>query len=174
MGQTIKQVQPGDRVKFNFNGKLEDGTLFDTTYEALGCDDHNCDCEDEDCECTDDGCGCGGETGPMELEIGSDNFFPQVEEGLIGMTVGEKKTITIKTADAFGEYDTEQVSVVPRDDFPDDIDPQLGDNFELVNDDGEGMIVTVIDVDANEITLDANHPLAGEDLIFELELVEIV
>ena len=100
-------------------------------------------------------------------------FFPQVEEALIGMAVGDRKTITIKTEDAFGEYDAEQVSAVPRDQFPDDIDPQIGDSFELVNDDGDGMVVMVIEVDDKEITLDANHPLAGEDLTFELEMIEI-
>ena len=89
------------------------------------------------------------------------------------MAVGDEKAITIKTADAFGEYDAEQVSVVSRDQFPDDIDPQVGDSFELVNDDGEDMVVTVIEVNDKEITLDANHPLAGEDLTFELELIEI-
>ncbi len=160
MGQAIRQAQPGDRVKVNFNGTLEDGTLFDTTYEQHGCEDEGCGCEDE--------------TGPMEVEIGAGDFFPQVEEALIGMSAGEKKTITIKSDEAFGGYDSEQVSAVPRNQFPDDIDPQVGDNFELVNDDGEGMVVTVIDVDANEVTLDANHPLAGENLIFELELVEII
>jgi len=174
MAQTIKQAKPGDRVKFNFNGTLEDETLFDTTYEGNGgCDSDDCDCGDDDCSCSDSGCGCGDPAGPMELEIGADGFFPQVEEALIGMAVGDKKTITIKTADAFGEYDAEQVSAVPRDQFPDDIDPQVGDTFELVNDDGEGMVVAVIDVDDKEITLDANHPLAGEDLTFELEMVEI-
>jgi len=172
MGQAIRQAKAGDRVKVNFNGKLEDGTLFDSTYEALGCNDDDCGCGDEHNECTDDDCGC-GETGPMELEIGAGNFFPEVEEALIGMVVGDKKTITIKTEDAFGEYDSNQVNAVPRSQFPEDIEPQVGDTFELVNDDGEGMIVTVIDVDANEVTLDANHPLAGEDLIFELELMEI-
>ena len=75
--------------------------------------------------------------------------------------------------DAFGEYDAEQVSAVPRDQFPDDIDPQIGDSFELVNDDGDGMVVMVIEVDDKDITLDANHPLAGEDLTFELEMIEI-
>lgn len=174
MAQVIKQAKPGDQVKINFNGTLEDGTLFDTTYEDLGCGDGSCDCGDDDCNCSDDGCGCSGETGPMELEIGAGNFFPQVEEALVDMTTGDKKKVIIKTADAFGEYDAEQVNAVPRDQFPDDIDPKVGDNFELVNDDGEGMVVTVIDVDANEVTLDANHPLAGEDLIFELELVEII
>jgi len=174
MAQAIKQVKPGDRVKFHFNGTLTDGTLFDTTYQDRGgCESDDCDCGDDDCNCSDDGCGCGEPSGPMELEIGAENFFPQVEEALIGMAVGAQKTITIRTADAFGEYDAEQVSAVPRNQFPDDIDPQVGDTFELVNDDDEGMVVAVIDVDGKEITLDANHPLAGEDLIFELEVVEI-
>jgi peptidylprolyl isomerase len=167
-------VTQGDRVKINFNGTLEDGTLFDTTYESSRCEDDNCECGNEDCTCGDDGCGCGGETGPMELEVGSGNFFPQIEESLIGMTPGDNKTLTIVAADAFGEYDAEQVSAVPRNQFPDDINPMVGDNFELVNDEGDGMVVTVIEVGDAEVTLDANHPLAGEDLTFEVELVEII
>ena len=115
MTQAIKQAKPGDRVKFNFNGTLEDGTLFDTTYEGSGgCESGDCDCGDDNCNCSDGGCGCGDPAGPMELEIGAENFFPQVEAALIGMAVGDKKTITIKTEDAFGEYDAEQVSAVPR------------------------------------------------------------
>lgn len=174
MAQAIKQVKQGDRVKINFNGTLEDGTLFDTTYDIQGCEDDNCGCEDEGSGCEDDECGCGGESGPMELEVGAEAFFPQVEEALIGMTPGEKRTITIKSEDAFGEYDLEQVSTVPRSQFPEDIEPAIGDNFELVNDEGDGMVVTVIEVDDTEVTLDANHPLAGENLMFEVELVEIL
>ena len=160
MAQAIKQVKPGDRVKFNFSGTLDDGTVFDTTYETDACED--------------EGCGCGGAGGPMELEIGTEQFFPQIEEALVGMSPGDRKTLTIVADDAFGEYDEEMISVVPRGQFPADISPAVGDDFELVNDDGESMIVTVIEVDDAEVTLDANHPLAGEDLTFELELVEIL
>lgn len=167
MGQALQQVKPGDRVKINFIGTLEDGTLFDTTYETEGCDDDGHGCED-------DACGCGAETGPMELGVGAEDFFPQVEEALVGMAPGDKKSITIKADEAFGAYDAEQVNAVPRDQFPEGVNPAIGDTFELVNDDGEGMIVTVIEVDEAEVTLDANHPLAGEDLTFELELVEIL
>jgi len=173
MAQAIRQAKPGDRVTIHFAGALADGTLFDTTYQSDPCEDDNCDCTDEGAGCGTEGCGCGDETGPMELEIGAGQFFPQVEEALVGMTPGDKKTITIKAADAFGEYDREQVNCVPRDQFPDDITPQVDDTFELVNEDDQGMVVTVIAVDDEEITLDANHPLAGEDLTFELELVEI-
>ena len=160
MAQAIKQVKPGDRVKINFNGTLEDGTLFDTTYEND--------------ECEDDGCGCGSESGPLELEVGAEEFFSQVEEALVGMSPGDRTTLTILAADAFGEYDTNMISTVPRNQFPDDLNPMLGDDLELVNDDGEGMVVTVIELDDVEVTLDANHPLAGEDLTFEVELVEIL
>ena len=89
MGQAIQQAKQGDRVKINFTGMLEDGTLFDTTYESIGCDDDDCDCDEGGCG--DDDCGCSGEVGPMELEVGSDAFFPQVEEALVGMAAGDKK-----------------------------------------------------------------------------------
>lgn len=174
MAQAIRQVKPGDRVKINFNGTLEDGTLFDTTYETAGCEDDDCGCEDNGSGCDDDNCGCGREAGPMELEVGAGEFFAQIEEALIGMSSGEKKTLTILAADAFGEYDAEMVTTVPRSQFPDDLNPMIGDDLELINDDGEEMVVTVIELDDVEVTLDANHPLAGEDLTFEVELVEIL
>lgn len=179
MAQAIRQVKPGDRVKINFNGTLEDGTLFDSTYEVDEGQDDDCECDDCECDeegsgCEDEGCGCGSHGGPLELEIGAEDFFPEVEAALIGMSPGDRKTVTIIAADAFGEYDEAMVSTVPRSQFPDDITPMVGDDFELVNDDGEAMVVTVIEVDDTEVTLDANHPLAGEDLTFEVELVEIL
>jgi peptidylprolyl isomerase len=160
MAQAIKQVKPGDRVKINFIGTLEDGTLFDTTYDQETCEE--------------EGCGCSGEGGPLELEVGAEDFFPEIEEALVGMSPGDKKTITIIAAEAFGEYDTEMVSIVPLNQFPTDINPSVGDDLELVNDDGESMVVTVIELGNSGVTLDANHPLAGEDLTFEVELVEIL
>jgi peptidylprolyl isomerase len=172
MAQAIKQAKPGDRVKINFNGTLEDGTLFDTTYEKDECIDDDCRCDDDGCD--DDDCGCGSEGGPMELEIGAEEFFPQIEEALVGMSPGDKKTLTILAADAFGAYDVEMISTVPRSQFPAEITPMIGDDLELVNDDDESMIVTVIELDDVEVTLDANHPLAGEDLTFEVELVEVL
>jgi peptidylprolyl isomerase len=172
MAQAIKQAKPGDRVKINFNGTLADGTLFDSTYEKDECMDDDCGCDDDGCD--DDGCGCGSEGGPMELEVGAEEFFPQIEEALVGMSPGDKKTLTILAADAFGAYDVEMISSVPRSQFPTSITPMIGDDLELVNDDDESMIVTVIELDDVEVTLDANHPLAGEDLTFEVELVEVL
>ena len=174
MAQAIKQAKPGDRVKINFSGTLADGTLFDTTYEKEECVDDDCGCDDDGNGFDDDGCGCGSESGPMELEIGAEEFFPQIEAALVGMSPGDKKTITILAADAFGAYDVEMITTVPRSQFPAEITPAIGDDLELVNDDEEGMVVTVIEVDDVEVTLDANHPLAGEDLTFEVEMVEIL
>jgi peptidylprolyl isomerase len=158
MAQAIKQVKPGDRVRINFSGTLEDGTLFDTTYEQDAC--------------AHDDCGC--DSGPMELEVGAGEFFTQIEEALVGMMSGDRKTMTIQAEEAFGEYDSDMVFTVPRSQFPADIEPKVGDDLELVNDDDEGMVVTVIEVSDADVTLDANHPLAGEDLTFEVELVEIL
>jgi peptidylprolyl isomerase len=110
----------------------------------------------------------------MELTIGAEDFFPQIEEALIGMAPGEKKTIVINTEDAFGEYDEEQVFTIGRDQFPADLTPEVGQELEFTDDDGEELEVTVVEVTEAGITVDANHPLAGENLTYEFELVEIL
>ncbi len=164
----MAQVKKGDRVTINFVGTLEDGTVFDTTLE------NDVDsCSTDDCASDDCGCGC-GESGPMELVIGEDEFFTQIEEALIGMAPGEKKTVVIPAEDGFGEYDEEKVFQVKRSDVPDDVYPEIGQELELTGEDDEILEVTVIEVSDEEITLDANHPLAGEDLTYEVELVEIL
>jgi len=163
-------AKKGDKVRINFTGRLEDGTIIDSTLEDAECctDDHGAD----GCGCDSDGCGC--ETGPMELTIGAEDFFPQIEEALIGMAPGEKKTIMINTEDAFGEYDEEQVFTIGRDQFPADLTPEIGQELEFTDDDGEELEVTVVEVTDKGITVDANHPLAGENLSYEFELVEIL
>jgi len=161
---TAKQ---GDKVIINYTGKLEDGSVFDTTIKETGC----CD-DDADCGCDDDGCGC--ETGPMEITIGAEDFFPQVEEALIGMAPGEKKTVTIPAEDAFGEYDEEEVFSISRDQLTGDIVPEIGMELELTGDDDEPVEVTVVEVTEETLTVDANHPLAGEDITYEIELLEIL
>jgi len=162
----MAQAKAGDRVQFNFIGTLADGTVFDTTYESDACDDDSC--------CDDEGCGCSSEVGPMEVTIGNDEFFPAVEQALVGMAPGEKKTITVAAADACGDYDEDLVFAIPRNEFPGDIEPGEGDDLELTDDDGEAMVVTVVDVTDTDVTVDGNHPLAGEDLTFSLELVAIL
>ncbi len=163
----MAQAKKGDTVKINFTGKLEDGTVFDTTLKQDDC------CGPED-DCTPDDCGC--EHGPMELVVGEENFFTQIDEALVGMSSGEKVTVTVTCEDAFGDYDEENVFSVDRSEFPEDLVPELEQTLEMASDeeDEDGMVVTVVDVTDETVTLDANHPLAGEDLTFEVELVEIV
>lgn len=165
----MAQVKKGDKVKIHYTGTLEDGTVFDSTLEAEECND-GCDTG----ACDSDDCGCGHETGPMEITIGSEEFFPEIEEALIGMAAGEKKSIVVPAASAFGEYDEEKVFTVPRTDMPDDLKPEIGDELVIGNDDDEEIEVTVVDATDESVTFDANHPLAGEDLTFEVELLEIL
>lgn len=154
----MTKANKGDRVQINFTGRLDDGTIFDSTTE-------HAECEPDDCEC---------EIGPMELVLGGGEFFPQVEEALIGLSAGDKTDIVIKAAEAFGEYDEERVFVVEKTEFPESINPEPGQNLELIDEEGDAIVVMVLDVDEVNVTLDANHPLAGENLAFNLELLEIV
>ena len=164
-------AKKGNKVIINYTGTLEDGSVFDTTIKETGCcDDDECGCDDDDCD--DDGCGC--ETGPMELTIGAEEFFSQVEEALVGMAPGEKKTVTIPAVDAFGEYDEEEVFSISREQLTGDIVPEIGMELELTGDDDEPVEVTVVEVTDETLTVDANHPLAGEDITYEIELMEIL
>ncbi|MBI2354234.1 MAG: peptidylprolyl isomerase [Deltaproteobacteria bacterium] len=165
----MAQAKKGDKVKINYTGTLPDGTVFDSTLEDE-CDHDECETDD----CGDDECGCGCESGPMELTIGGGELFPQIDDALTGMSPGEKRTVVIPAADAFGEYDQEKVFTVPRSDLPEDLKPEVGDELVLGNDDDEELGVAVVEVSADSVTFDANHPLAGEDLTFEVELLEIL
>ena len=152
----MKTAKQGDRVRINYTGRLPDGSIVDSSEDC---------CEDE---------GCDHETGPLEFTIGEEEVIPGLEQALIGMRPGEKKTVNIPCDQAYGPRDEELVMVVPRTDLPEDLDPEIGDVLEVTDDDEGDFAVTVAEVSAESVTLDANHPLAGEDLIFELELVEIV
>ena len=160
-------AKKGDKVVINYTGTLEDGSIFDTTIKEADCCDDNA-----DCGCDDDGCGC--ETGPMEFTIGNEEFFPQIEEALIGMAPGEKKKVTIPAEDAFGEYDEEEVFSISRSQLTGDIVPEVGMELELTGDDDEAVEVVVVEVTEDTLTVDANHPLAGEDITYEIELLEIL
>jgi peptidylprolyl isomerase len=164
-------AKKGDKVQINYTGTLEDGSIFDTTLDEHEHSDCGC-AEGSDCGCDDDGCGC--ESGPMELTIGSEEFFPRIEEALVGMAPGEKKSIVIPAADAFGEYDEEEVFSISREQLTGDIVPEVGMELELSGDDDEVVEVTVVEVKEDSITVDANHPLAGEDITYEVELLQIL
>lgn len=154
-------AKQGDKVTINFTGKLADGSIIDTTYP----DAEGHDCGDDE---------CGHEYGPFELILGAEEFYVPIEEALIGMIPGEKKTLTITPDAAFGDYDPENVFSVPRSDFPEDIDPVVGMGLEVSGEEDEEYMVTVVEVSDETISLDTNHPLAGEELAYEFELVEIL
>lgn len=164
----------GDKVKIDFTGTLEDGTVFDSTIEGV-CPPDECDSDDCGDDCDDEGCDCGGhENGPMLLTIGEGELFSQVDEALVGMAPGDKKSVVIPAVDAFGEYDKDKVFTVPRSDLPEDLQPEVGDELVLTNEDDEDLGVQVVEVTAESVTFDSNHPLAGEDLTFEVTLLEIL
>ncbi len=154
----MAQVKKGDRVRIEYTGMLQDGTVFDSTHEGG-------DCGSEDCGCA---------AGPMELVVGEGQFLPGIEEKLVGMSPGEKKKVTIAAEDALGEYDEENVFSIPRTDLPSNLNPEVGDQISLINEENEELPVTVVEVSEDSITFDSNHPLAGEDLTFEFKLVEIL
>ena len=152
----MKQAKQGDKVRINYIGRLRDGSIVDSSEDM---------CEDDDCGC---------ESGPLEFTIGDEEVIPGLEQALVGMQAGEKKTVEIPCDLAYGPRDEELVMVVPRSDLPPELDPEVGDVLEVTDDEEGDFAVTVTAVAADAVTLDANHPLAGEDLTFEVELVEIV
>jgi peptidylprolyl isomerase len=150
----MAQAKEGDRVKVHYTGRLDDGTIFDSS------------------ECAEDDCGCGH--GPIEFTIGQGEVIPGFEAGVKGLSVGESKTVHIAVADAYGERIEEMVAVVPRGDLPPDMKPEVGQQLEVTQEDGQVFSVLVVEVTDETITIDANHPLAGQPLNFELKLVEIL
>ena len=169
----MAQVKQGDKVRIDLVGTLDDGTIFQSTLSSIDCDDDGCD--DDGCGSghgADEGCGC--VPGPIDIHLGAGDIFPQIEQLLIGMAPGETRTITIPAAEAFGEYDEENVVTIPRAQLPPDLDPEVGEELVLTGEDDEQFGVTVVEVNAESVTFDSNHPLAGEDLTFEITLREIV
>jgi len=142
----MAQVKSGDKVKVHYHGKLITGETFDSS--------------------------AGRE--PLEFEVGSGMVIKGFDEGVTGMAVGEKKTINIPFNEAYGPRNPEMVIDMPKERFPEDIEVEVG--MPLVMSDGQGQQfqVTIVEIKETSVVLDANHPLAGKDLVFDLELVEIV
>lgn len=141
----MAQAQNGDTVKVHYTGKLEDGTVFQSSE--------------------------GGD--PLEFQLGQQQILPGIEKAVVGMDVGESKTTTIPADDALGPHRPDLVAVVPRAELPDDIQPEVGQQLLMREASGQELRVLVTDTDADSVTLDGNHPLAGRDLTFDLQLVEI-
>jgi len=151
----MTQAKQGDTVRVHYTGRLTTGEVFDSS-EGTDVD------------------GNGSEGGPLEFTIGAQQVIPGFEAGVLGLAPGEAKTVTIPVDQAYGPHNPDMVAVVPRDQVPPHIEVTLGGQLELTQEDGNAFNVVITDVTDTTITLDANHPLAGRELIFDLKLLEIV
>lgn len=141
----MAQAKHGDTVTVHYTGKLEDGTVFDS---SVGQD-------------------------PLQFSIGDGNLIPGFEQAVVGMSPGDSKTKTIPADEAYGAHYPEMVVVVERQQIPSDLPVDIGQQLQIQQPTGQVIPVVITDVSDSDVTLDANHPLAGEDLTFEIELVAI-
>lgn len=170
----MAQAKKGDRVRVHYTGTLADGTIFDSSEEtASECGD-DCGCDEHANDCSDHDCGCGNSSGPLEFVIGDGNLIPKFEQAVIGLSPGESIKVSIIAEEAYGKKIEEMIAIIERSEIPADINPNPGDQMEVILQDGSPMPVLVTEVTETTITLDGNHPLAGMDLNFDIRLMEIV
>jgi peptidylprolyl isomerase len=149
----MAQAKEGDKVKVHYTGRLESGEVFDSS------------------ECAEDECGC--ETGPLEFVVGDGDVIPGFDKAVIGMSPGDTKTFTIPVEDGYGERKEEMVAVMERSTIPEDLTPEVGMRLEVTQEDGQQFPVVITELTDTHVTLDANHPLAGRELTFDIHLLEI-
>jgi peptidylprolyl isomerase len=144
----MRQAKHGDTVRVHYRGKLQDGSVFDASFDRE----------------------------PLQFTIGGGKIVPGFEEAVVGMNPGDSKTTDLPVEKAFGPYREEKVAVVPKIHFAEHwhLEPTVGERVQIPQPEGPPMNVTVTGVTESEVTLDANHPLAGEDLTFDIKLVDIV
>jgi peptidylprolyl isomerase len=142
----MQQAKKGDKVKVHYHGKLTSGETFDT---SSGRD-------------------------PLEFEVGSGSVIKGFDEGVKGMEVGERKTINIPVEEAYGPRSSDMLIEFPKEQFPQGMRIEEGMQLMMSNGSGQNIPVVVTEIKESSVILDANHPLAGEELIFDIELVEIV
>ena len=171
MAQAIK----GDKVRVHYTGTLDDGSIFDSSEPRDEGHDSECgdECAGHGNECGDHDCGC-GHSGPMEFVIGAGMLLARFEEAVIGLEPGQSAKVRIEADDAYGRRSDKLVAVFQRSDLPEGITPRRGDRMEVVLDSGGSMPVMISEVSDSSVTLDANHPLAGMDLTFDIRLLEIL
>ena len=142
----MTQAKHGDVVKVHYEGKLEDGTVFDTSANH----------------------------GPLQFTLGKEEVIPGLEQAVLGMAAGESKIAKISADKAFGPYRDGLLFEVNREQLLEDVEPKVGQQLQTRQADGQATIVTVADVSDSSVTLDINHPLAGKDLILDIRLLEII
>ena len=141
----MMQAKNGDKVTLHYTARLVDGTIFDS---SLGKE-------------------------PLPVDLGSGHVIAGLEEAVMGMSVGDSKTVTIASEKAYGPYYEGKVINFPLNRIPSDIEPEVGMNLQLQSQDGQPFIVRVIEVSEDHVRIDANPPLAGQDLVFDIELMAI-
>ncbi|HEY3308992.1 MAG TPA: FKBP-type peptidyl-prolyl cis-trans isomerase [Desulfuromonadaceae bacterium] len=158
----MAQAKSGDKVRVHYTGRLDDGNIFDTSEGFVE-------------ECKDDGCECNSRpSDPLDFVIGEGNLIPKFEQAVIGLEPGQRVEVKIAADEAYGQRAEEMVAVIERSEIPEGITPEAGQHMEVVLQDGTPLPVLVTDVTETTVTLDANHPLAGMDLTFDIKLVEIL
>lgn len=140
-----QSAKAGDKLSIHYTGRLENGTIFDKSEGR----------------------------GPLEFTVGSGEIIPGLDEGVVGMEIGETREVTIPPEAAYGPHDGTQVQSVPREAIPDDIPTTVGTQLNVQTRDGQQLTVTVSGESEDHIELDANHPLAGKTLTFDVTLLEI-
>lgn len=141
----MQQVKKGDTVSVHYHGKLNDGSTFDSSEGRA----------------------------PLEFTAGSGQVIKGFDDAVIDMQVGEKKTVNIPVHEAYGDRNQEMMVTVPRTDFPQDMTPEVGMELQMSDQQGHVFPVVVAEVHDDHVILDANHPLAGQELNFDIELVAI-
>ena len=142
----MTQAKKGDTVKVHYKGKLNDGSVFSSNMESA----------------------------PLQFILGKDKFFTNFQNAIIGMKPGESKSVKIPAEQAYGPYRKELVHEVSRNLLREDLKPEVGKQLKFKKKNGESVIVTVLEVSESNVIMDANHPLAGKDITFDILLEEIV
>ena len=142
----MAQANNGDTVRINYTGKLTDGTVFDSS-------------EGND---------------PLEFVIGGNTIIPTLEVACVGMAIGDKASVDVTAENAYGPHEPDAIQTVERSMIPDEVDLIVGAQLQATAPDGQTLVLTIAAIEDDNVTLDGNHPLAGQDLSFDMELIEIV
>ncbi|WP_234572073.1 FKBP-type peptidyl-prolyl cis-trans isomerase [Rhodohalobacter sp. 614A] len=141
----MSKAKDGDTVKVHYTGTLENGEVFDTSKERE----------------------------PLEFQLGQGQLIPGFEKAVIGMSEGDSTTVDIPSDEAYGEVREDLIINVPKNQLPDDVEPQIGMQLQVNQQNGQPIPVRITEIKNEELVLDANHPLAGKDLTFNIELLEV-
>jgi peptidylprolyl isomerase len=143
---TMNLAKKGDKVRVHYTGTLDDGIIFDDSLNRQ----------------------------PLEFIIGSNQLIAGFEKSVIGMKAGDWKTVKIPAIEAYGPYRNELLFAAGLDKLPKGLNPSLGQQLQITQEEDKPIVVTVIEIDKDKIILDANHPLAGKNLNFEIKLIEVI